>query len=77
MLGRRRRPLRSKPSSRRYINERVTTGVVALRPLHCKTKARPRRSLLVPRPSSRPEAHVEFSPLQRPLRGQAGYGPHL
>jgi ribonuclease HI len=69
--------LRSKPSSHRYINERVTTGTVALRPIHCKTKARPRRSLLVTRPSSRPEAHVEFGPLQRAPRGQVGYEPHL
>jgi hypothetical protein len=29
---------------------RMRTGAVALRPLHCKTKARLRRSLLVPRP---------------------------
>jgi hypothetical protein len=31
----------AKPSSRRHINECVTTGVVALHPLHRKTKARP------------------------------------
>jgi hypothetical protein len=42
--------LRSKPSSPRYTNEGEMTGVVALRPLHCKTKARLRRSLLVLRP---------------------------
>jgi hypothetical protein len=29
---------------------RMMTGAVALRPLHCKTKAGLRRSLLVPRP---------------------------
>jgi hypothetical protein len=61
--------LRAKPSLVRYINERVTTGAVALHPLQCKTKARPRRSLLLPCPSTRPEAHVEFGPLQWAPRG--------
>jgi hypothetical protein len=61
--------LRAKPSSVRYINERVTTSAIALRPLHCKTKDRPRRNLMVPHPSSCPEAHVEFGPLQRAPRG--------
>jgi hypothetical protein len=50
------RPLHRKTKAR-------MAGAVALRPLHRKTKARPRRSPPVPRPSSRPEAHVEFSPL--------------
>jgi hypothetical protein len=64
VLGRRRRPtLRAKPSSPRYTDEGEMIGTVALRPLHCKTKARLRRSLLNPACSSRPEAHLEFGPL--------------
>ena len=39
-----------KSLSPRYTNECETIGAAALRPLHCKTKARLRRSLLVPRP---------------------------
>jgi hypothetical protein len=52
--------LRSTSPSPRYTNEdharatestdRMMTGAVTLRPLHCKTKARLRRILLVPRP---------------------------
>jgi hypothetical protein len=42
--------LRAKSSSPRYTNECEKIGAVALCPLHCKTKARLRRSLLVPRP---------------------------
>jgi hypothetical protein len=41
--------LRAKPSSPRYTNEGEMIGTVALRPLHCKMKARLRRSLLIPR----------------------------
>jgi hypothetical protein len=41
--------LRAKPSSPRYTNEGEMIGMVALRPLHCKTKARLRRRLLIPR----------------------------
>jgi hypothetical protein len=42
--------LRAKPSSPHYTNEGEMIGAVALRLPHYKTKARPRRSLLVPRP---------------------------
>jgi hypothetical protein len=42
--------LHAKSSSPRYTNECETIGAAALRPLHCKAKARLRRSLLVPRP---------------------------
>jgi hypothetical protein len=42
--------LRAKSSSPRYTNECETIGAAALRPLHWKTKASLRRSLLVPRP---------------------------
>jgi hypothetical protein len=40
--------LRANPSSPRYTNEGKMIGTNALRPLHCKTKARLRRSLLIP-----------------------------
>jgi hypothetical protein len=39
-----------KPLSPRYTNEGEMIGTIALRPPHCKTKARLRRSLLVPHP---------------------------
>jgi hypothetical protein len=41
--------LHAKPSSPHYINEGEMIGMVALRPFHYKTKARLRRSLLIPR----------------------------
>jgi hypothetical protein len=41
--------LRAKHSSPRYTNEGEMIGTVALRPLHFKTKARLRRSLLITR----------------------------
>jgi hypothetical protein len=60
--------LRAKPSSPRYTNEGEMIGAVALRPLHCKTKARLRRSLLVMRP------HLA----QRPTWNSAHYnGPRV
>jgi hypothetical protein len=78
MLGQRRRRYPSHEAFVASLHQRTRDDWRGcLHPLHCKTKARPLRSLLVPRPSSRLEAHMEFGPLQRAPRGQAGYEPHL
>jgi hypothetical protein len=61
-------------SSPRYTNECETIGAAALRPLHCKAKARLRQSLLVPRPhlARRPtwnSAHCNWPRVDKHITG--------